>query len=79
MNLNLLLFLIHVFEKDSMEEIFVNQFVILSAPNIRSAITKSFSSIPALPAFRRALKHYLFFLYDLTNSMEILHIVICIG
>ena len=27
MNLNLLLFLIHVFEKDSMEEIFVNQFV----------------------------------------------------
>ena len=30
MNLNLLLFLIHVFEKDSMEEIFVNQFVCLS-------------------------------------------------
>ena len=30
MHLNLLLFLIHVFEKDSMEEIFVNQFVSLS-------------------------------------------------
>ena len=30
MNLNLLLFLIHVFEMNSVEEIFVNQFVCLS-------------------------------------------------